>query len=208
MKWLIPISLAALGGTAHADQCQWVDKAVAAKAAAILESSPKVIAFCEPCGDTVPGIPEVAERVEVVTPDAGFRELFVNRRGVDLAYTYVQTSSVQYANLAALAGCDAHGVSPTLAIGAETPTGVLITASQTPAPIVPAVTPPPPPAPAIVPPRASPTVYVYSTTTTTIPWLVLALAIGGGAMSGALFAVLVIATRRRRMMRPRAVDLR
>lgn len=206
MKWLIPISLAVLGGTAHADQCQVLDAAQAYKAASILAGAPHVIDFCEPCGDQVPGIPEVTHRVEVV--GTGTHELAINGRTVDLAYTYVQTSATQYANLAALAGCDAHGVSPTLAIGAETPTGVLITASQTPAPIVPAVTPPPPPAPAIVPPRASPTVYVYSTTTTTIPWLVLALAIGGGAMSGALFAVLVIATRRRRMMRPRAVDLR
>lgn len=214
MKWLIPISLAALGGTAHADQCQWVDKAVAAKAAAILESSPKIIAFCEPCGDKVPGIPEVVERVETVTPDAGYRELFVNRRGVDLAYTYVQTSDVQYANLAALAGCDAHGVSPTLAVQAETPGGVLIVADTAPVPEPAAAIAPPapvaaPPAPATRSDGPLVTVHVHSqTTTSTVPWLAFALVAGGGALAGAMLALSLLVARRRRAMRPRAAELR
>jgi hypothetical protein len=211
MKWQIGISLVAvgvLGGTARADQCQWVDEAAAAKAQAILASSPKIIAFCEPCGDTVPGIPEVASRVEVVTPEAGYRELYLNgsKRGIDLAYTYVQTSQRQYSNLAALAGCEASDVSPTLEVSEETESGVLITASDRPVAKVRAATPTLTPTQAAAPP--SPAVYVYSTTVHEMPWLAIALAVGGGAVSGAMLMLWLVATRRRRAMRPRAVELR
>lgn len=213
MKWLIPISLAVLGGTAHADQCQSLDEAQARKALSIVANAPRVIDFCEPCGDRAPGVPKVARHLEV-RKDGGYHELAIDGRAVDLAYTYVQTSQRQYANLAALAGCEAHGVSPTLSIESETPTGVLITASDAP---VPALAPPPRAAPARVAPPdrvtsaarpATPTVYVYATTTAPVPWLVLALAIGGGALSGAMLALIVLTARRRRTMRPRALDLR
>lgn len=199
MKWLIPISLAVLGGTAHADQCQVLDAAQAYKAASILAGAPHVIDFCEPCGDQVPGIPEVAHRVEVV--GTGTHELAINGRTVDLAYTYVQTSPRQYTNLAALAGCEATGVSPTLAVADETRSGVLITASDTP------VAKPHVVRPGIAPPPA-PAVYVYSTTRHEIPWLAIAFAAGGGVICGATWMLLLVATRRRRAMRPRAVELR
>lgn len=214
MKWLIPISLAILGGTARADQCQWIDDAAASKARAILEASPKLLAFCEPCGDQVPGVPEVASRVEVRTPAPGHRELFVNgsARGIDLAYTYVQTSPRQYANLAVLAGCHASDVSPTLAVSEETPSGVLITASDAPVTMQPAVTKAPAPAP-MTPAAASgwaPSfgLHVHTTTVHAVPWLVIALAASGGALSGAMLALVVVAARRRRAMHPRAVELR
>lgn len=209
--WLIPTALAVLGGTARADQCEWVDDAVAHKAQALLAGAPKVISFCEPCGDKAPGEPAVAASVEIRTPQRGFEELYINGAGVDLAYTYVKTDDGHYRNLALLAGCPASDVSPSLAIGAETPNGVLITADDS-------AQPPPPPVTTVMPvtavvppppvPPAPPAVYVYSTTTHDVPWFALAVAASAGAMGGSLFTLLVLGLRRRRDMRPRASELR
>lgn len=211
--WIVPVSLALLGGTARADQCEWVAPAVAQKARALLEKHPKTIAFCEPCGDKAPGEPAVAQAVDVRVPEQGLEEVYINGSGVDLAYTYVKADDGHYRNLALLAGCPASDVSPTLAIDAETPNGVLITADDHALPPPPPVTPvmpaveiapvPPPPPP---PPPAS-QVFVY-TTTHEVPWLALAVAAGAGALGGSLMTLLVLGVRRRRDMRPRAADLR
>lgn len=214
MKWLIPISLAALGGTARADQCAWIDGDVARRAHAILATSPKVIAFCEPCGDTVPGVPEVASTVELRNPSHDFAELYLNgaRTSIDLAYTFVQTSPSEYKNLALLAGCPATGVSPSLEVAAETKSGVLITAGDkpvTPPAAMPVVLPAAAPVPAVAPaPPAPPQVYVHSTTRYELAWPALALAAGIGAGIGSLMTLLLASTRRRRDMRPRASELR
>ena len=215
MKWLIPISLAALGGTARADQCAWIDDAVAQRAQAVLARAPKVLAFCEPCGDPVPGVPAVAQKVAVTEPSPGFAEVSINGAAVDLAYTYVQTSATEYKNLAALAGCAATGVSPSLEVAPETTHGVLIAADTK--PVGPAVVALPAPVPTAVPMTASapapapapPQVYVHSSTTRyELAWPALVLAAGTGAALGSLLTALAIATRRRREMRPRASELR
>ncbi len=202
--WLIPISLALLGGTARADQCQWVTDAQAQKAQAILTRAPKYIEFCEPCGDAAPGIPQRAQSVNIATPEADYRELSVNGNPIDLAYVFVKTSDTQYQNLALLAGCPATGVSPSLAIEAETTHGVLITADTKPVPppaaavaSIPTYAPPAPP---------PPQVYVYTTVTREVSWLAVALAAAGGFVTGSALTVTLLAVRRRRAMRPRAVD--
>ena len=207
---MIPFSIVVLADTARADQCQWVDDSVAARAQALVERSPSVIAFCEPCGDAVPGVPDEPTRVTIDRPSGEWRELHINGKGVDLAYTYVQASERRYDNLALLAGCPADGVSPSLTVESETPAGVLITASDEALPPPPPVTepafaepPPPPPAPI-----SERTVYMYSTTTERVPWLALALATAGGVLAGLGFALTLISMRRRRAMRPRAADLR
>jgi hypothetical protein len=52
-------------------------------------------------------------------------------------------------------------------------------------------------------------VHVHSqTTTSAVPWLAFALVAGGGALSGAMFALSLVVARRRRAMRPRAAELR
>jgi hypothetical protein len=216
-SWMMGVALSGsllAAGTARADQCQWIDAAAAKKAEALLAKQPKVIAFCEPCGDNAPGIPEVARAIEVTSPQAGYKEIQVNGKGIDLAYTFVQTSRSHYHNLAKLAGCEADGVSSSLAIADETPNGVLITADEhrlpdpppppviDPIPVVVSVPTPAPPAPA---PQA-PSVIVYATTPA-IPWLAIALTGLCGFGAGA-FALLTVATlRRRRAMRPRATNL-
>jgi len=64
MKILTVSIVLAMAGTAYADQCEWIDAKVAAKAKLLVEGHPKVIAFCELCGDKAPGLPEAATRVE------------------------------------------------------------------------------------------------------------------------------------------------
>ncbi|HEY5945079.1 MAG TPA: hypothetical protein VIV40_06285, partial [Kofleriaceae bacterium] len=137
--WLIPISLVVLADTAHADQCAWVDRWVANKANVVLDASPKFIEFCEPCGDKAPGVPQLAKHVDIATPETGYRELSINGKPIDIAYVFVKTDDTHYRNLAALAGCETTGVSPSLTIEAETKTGVLISADADRLP------PPPPP---------------------------------------------------------------
>jgi hypothetical protein len=211
MKWLIPISLvAAVGGTAHADQCAWLDDGdIAQRARALLARSPKVIAFCEPCGDTAPGVPEVARSVAITHPADGYDEIEINGSAVDLAYMFVQTSPSRYENLALLSGCPATGVSPTLDVAAETTSGVLITADTKPVPAPVAVAAPPAPAPvAPAPIAAPPAVYIYASAPQAVPWLAIALAAAGGALAGGMLTLLLAVARRRQAMRPRASELR
>ncbi|HEX5058807.1 MAG TPA: hypothetical protein VFV99_05570 [Kofleriaceae bacterium] len=205
--WLIPFSLVVLADTAHADQCAWIDKPTAQKAEAIVLKASKYIEFCEPCGEKAPGIPQKAQSVAVQDADGDYKEVTINGKGVDLAYTFVKTDAGHYRNLAALAGCPAEGVSPSLAIEDETPNGVMIRAADD--TLRPQPPPPQPlPAPAAAPPQLQvpPQVYVYNTTRD-IAWLPIALAACGGFVTGSALTLLVFAARRRRAMRPRAVDI-
>jgi hypothetical protein len=211
--WLIPISfsiaLPLLGGTAHADQCQWLTKAQADKAQQILTSSSKFIEYCEPCGDHAPGVPLQIENANVMVPAASYWELSLNGKPSDLAYVFVKTSDTEYKNLAKLAGCPVTGVSASLTVEPETPSGVLITADDKPA-----EQPVPPPAtavtsiPTMMPPAAPPPqVYIYTTTTHEIAWFAIALAAAGGLITGSAMMLALVALRRRRAMRPRAMDI-
>lgn len=214
------LSLAILGSalltqTAHGDQCAWINAKEANKAYAVLAKQPKVLEFCEPCGDKAPGVPFVAQDVAIATPQGSYKEIQINGKGIDLAYTYVQTSPTDYRNLAKLAGCPASDVSLSLNIADETPHGVLIMPDDKPLPPEPVVEPPAPPPPPPVfaapppPPPPAPTLVSYYTTTIehAVPWSILALAAAGGFISGVGFTLAVFAVRRRRAMRPRASDL-
>jgi hypothetical protein len=209
--WLIPISLVLLANPAHADQCEWIDNGVAVKAQAILKKSPTFIDYCEPCGDPAPGAPQQATTVNLITvsEDSKQGELWINGKAIDLAYVFVKTSEARYENLASLAGCPATGVSPSLAIEAETRTGVLISGDDKPAGMT-AVTEVPSYQykPAVADPLPAPAqVYVYKTVTHEIAWLPLLLAAAGGLVTGSALTMLLLAIRRRHAMRPRAVDI-
>jgi len=103
-------------GVAQADQCQWINETQAAKAQAILAEGPMVVKFCEPCKEEGPGKAFLPDSVEVKTPEGNFREISINGKAVDLAYTFVRTGPGRYENLALLAGCEASGVSVSLTI--------------------------------------------------------------------------------------------
>lgn len=161
MKWLTALLLA--GSVAHADPCP--DPAVTRQ---ILVEHPTIVAFCEPCGDRVPGEP-------------------INYSGeeVNPAYTYVQTGSARFANIAALAGCPVAGVSPGLRVEEATADGVLIVADQTPA----------------TPVAARVVVVNQPVPATGLGWGAIAL---GCAMTSALW-ITVVRWRRLRAHRPRLV---
>ena len=189
---------AALPSVAHADQCQIIDSETADRALAALKNHPNVIQFCEPCGDKAPGEPVAANRVAKTRGTTAAYELTIDRREVDLAYTYVQTGPDRYENLAALAGCPTSGVSPSLVVAAATSSGVMIQADTTPVTHVQLQTfDPPPQAPEIT--------YVIQTQPTN--WLLILAACG--AMTGMWTLAAIIFLRRRRVMamQPRAVHL-
>lgn len=215
--WTLSVAAVAtslvLASTARADQCAWNEEAHATKAKTILAEHPKVIEYCEPCGDKAPGEPYVASSVTIGSPAAGYKEVSINGKPIDLAYTYVQVSSTRYKNLAKLAGCPATGVSASLKIKDETPDSVLITSNQTQEP------PPPPPRPDPLPIQLSPlpaqvpppapqyTSYYHTTVEANVPWSVVVLAGCAGFLSGIACALGAVTIRRRRAMKPRASDL-
>ncbi len=97
---------------AYADQCSYVDKEQALKAASFLKLNQLIYRLCEPCGQTQPQ-PVTIQSISVGTVGyQNFWQLSINNQGVDLAYTYVPSSLGQKPiNLAALAGCRAQDVS-------------------------------------------------------------------------------------------------
>src|SRR5262245_64618847 len=112
--WFLILAGAALwSGAARADSCPVVDDARAARALDVLDRHPDVISYCEPCGDVAPEPPVHVTRTVARHGPRGV-EIVLDGRAIDLAYTYVQTSSHRYENLAALAGCPTTGVSPSL----------------------------------------------------------------------------------------------
>ncbi|MDJ0659349.1 MAG: hypothetical protein QNJ42_07630 [Crocosphaera sp.] len=98
---------------AYGDQCSYVDKEQALKAASFLKLNQLIYLFCEPCGETIPQ-PATIQSISVGTAGyQNFWQLSINNQGVDLAYTYVPSSLGEKSiNLAALAGCPAQDVSP------------------------------------------------------------------------------------------------
>lgn len=201
MRFLVPalLAVAAVPAIAHADQCQLIDDDVATRALAAFKNHPKVIQFCEPCGDKAPGEPVVAERVTKERDRDGGYQIVIDKREVDLAYTYVETGLQRFENVAALAGCPASGVSPSLRVDEATSSGVMIRADSTPVSHTQIqVVEPPPSAPAIT--------YIVQTESQT-NWLAIMLAAGASSGMWAIGMIALVRRRRAVAMRPRAVEL-
>jgi hypothetical protein len=165
MKWHSATLAATLlaANVAHAEPCQ-TDPMLTRQ---IVVEHPMMVSFCEPCGDRVPGEPQ-----------------HYSGGAFEPAYTYVQTSSGRYDNVAVLSGCPAAGVSPSLRVE-EAADGVLI---------VPDPSMPLPPAPPHV-------IVVQEPVPTGLGWSAIALGCG---LTSALW-VAVVRWRRRRAHRPRLV---
>lgn len=217
--WTIPaalVGLVALAAPARADQCEWVPSNVARIAMEELASHDNFIAFCEPCGDKVPGAPQKIETITKSSVGDGSWEVRINGRAVDLAYTYAPIHPREYQNVGLLAACGATGVSGALRVEGAAPNGVLIYPSEkTIASKVqpePDPEPAPEPAPAVAPAPAAvapvlPTIIVMSSTTTSAPSWWPALAGAGGASAIWLAWAMAAARRRRGAMAPRAAHL-
>jgi MYXO-CTERM domain-containing protein len=185
---LVVVMCAAATKVASADQCGWVDEPTAERAARTLDRA-RYVEMCEPCGDKAPGVPAVAFDVQIRRHDGG-AELAIDGRAIDLAYVYVQTSERWYENLAALVGCPATHVSPSLAVDQATPNGVLIHANA--APVAPAL-----PSPEVI--------YVEAAPQPPSVWPTALVSAGAAAFA---VAALARVRRRRRVFEPRADRLR
>lgn len=103
----------ALGSQAFADQCAYITKQQAIAAVSRLELGQTIYKLCEPCGEKVP------QAVKINSVSAGtvgyenFWGVQVNEQNIDLAYTYIDTTSNKdrKVNLATLARCPASNVS-------------------------------------------------------------------------------------------------
>ncbi len=198
MKILLIAGVLLIPALARADQCQLFDADVAARVRTIVSGPQRYAELCEPCGEKVPGVPFLAHTTEVGD------ELVLDGKPRDLAYLYVKTDASRFENVAMLAGCPVEGVSPSLAVEAETENGELITADATPVRVAPA---PPPMEVAAAPPTAPPT-YYSTTIVYAVPWVAVAAIAGtGGFLLGLIVSLLLVNVRRRRDLRPRAAQL-
>ena len=98
-----------------ADQCSYITKNQASISLSKLDLGQTIYLFCEPCGEKFPR-PTTIESLGITT--VGYRDFWqvqVNNKGIDLAYTFVESGIDNYLfNLAGLAGCPAQDVSPVL----------------------------------------------------------------------------------------------
>jgi hypothetical protein len=118
--------LVLLGNTAFADQCEWVTKDQAERAAALFRAGPaSFLEYCEPCGETAPtknspkpiAVDSNGRRsVEVRAVDDGYFSLFINGASVDLAYSFYKRGLADWKNVAKTVGCEATGVSSSVRI--------------------------------------------------------------------------------------------
>jgi len=132
MKALLAIFALVIPATAYADQCELVDDTVATNAIAAMHGHPKVVEYCEPCGDKAPGVPHTIEHVAKQRGTDGEYSVTLDKREVDLAYEYVQTAPSKYENIALLAGCPTSGVEPSLIV-ADDPAPTPVDRSDAPA---------------------------------------------------------------------------
>jgi hypothetical protein len=123
LRWAVRLEAAALAlfpAVSGADQCAWVEPAVAEKAAALIRESRAVVEWCQPCGESRPAEPANVSSVEVrPTEERAYREVYVNGKAVDLAYLYVQSGTDTFRNVSKVVGCESSGVSSELRLNAN-----------------------------------------------------------------------------------------
>jgi len=122
MKLVLAAAALALVSTAAlADQCQWIDAKVAARAKALLKRGAHVSIFCEPCGQKTAAVPMKIVDVSMKSPDPAqpqYREISINGHDIDLAYTFLRRGKTDtFDNVARLVRCPATDVSDKVTIG-------------------------------------------------------------------------------------------
>lgn len=97
---------------ALADQCSYVSKQQAIAALERLKVGQNMYKFCEPCGETSPQTVKINSLSATTVNYQNYWQVKVNNAGIDLAYTYVNSSNGnRWINLAAAIDCPARGVS-------------------------------------------------------------------------------------------------
>lgn len=92
------------------DQAAWISKGKADTAKLMLRSGDQLFSYCQPCGDVAPK-PIMVKNVRVkYTGSGNYYQLYVNNKGLDLAYVYVNQSG-KWTNLAMVLNLPVKGVS-------------------------------------------------------------------------------------------------
>jgi len=99
--------------SAFSDQAAWIKKSDAYKAGDMINSGTVLREYCAPCGDTTWTDLSV-KQTEVKNADAEFYQVFINGKGIDLAYVYIEQEG-KWVNLAMLLGLDVSDVPKFLA---------------------------------------------------------------------------------------------
>jgi len=94
---------------AIADQAAWVLKADADRAVQMIDPGTEIRAFCQPCGDSS-WTSVIVNKIEVRNTSAKYFQIFVNGRGIDLAYYYINKDG-KWRNIAIFLGIDVSDVS-------------------------------------------------------------------------------------------------
>ena len=98
-----------------ADQCSYISKEQALTSLSRLNVGQTLYLFCEPCGEKFPTSTVIESLSTATVGYQDFWQVKVNKKGIDLAYTFVESGIDNYLlNLAAIAGCPAKEVSPVL----------------------------------------------------------------------------------------------
>lgn len=115
-KLLLSSILLSLASVASADQCAYISEQEAKTAMQYLQPNDQVVYFCELCGDKIFQSEPIHDiktlSVKQVDENDNLWEISVNGKGIDLAYTYLDTGHLNFVNMAVLSGCEAQGMTP------------------------------------------------------------------------------------------------
>lgn len=117
--WLLTLLVSSAWGWSApvlADQCAYISKSQALAALNYLSIGKTVHSFCELCGDRSPQPLLVKQIAATTTSDGQFWQIFINNKGIDLAYTYVDYEPRYRVNLAMITKCPARDFTPILNI--------------------------------------------------------------------------------------------
>ena len=115
MKKLFIAALATLSFSAFADQCAYISKTMADRGALLIAGA-EIAEVCEPCGE-VASITSTTKVTSIAVKNTGYqnyKEVVVNGKGLDLAYTFVKVAPKRFVNVAKVIGCKADGVSSSI----------------------------------------------------------------------------------------------
>lgn len=103
------VLLIMITGNAGADQAAWIPEPDANKAASMINPGTEIRKFCQPCGQTS-WTPVNVKKIEVRNTSGDYFQVYINDKGLDLAYTYMNQDG-KWRNIAIILGLDVSGVS-------------------------------------------------------------------------------------------------
>ncbi len=111
MKKLMMTCAFMLSTAAFADQCQIVSAEQAERAQLLLRPGAEVMSLCEPCNEVSRDAKVSVVRSVSSNDYDSDKEIKINTKVVDLAYTFIKVAPNRFVNVAKVVGCPAEGVS-------------------------------------------------------------------------------------------------